>query len=195
MQRFLILTVFFLSFVATGAHADFREGLNAYRNGDYGSAFEAWLPLAEQGDPKAQNNVGILYRKGLGVKKNPAAAFMWYERAAKQSFAKAQYNLALAYKRGHGVDRSANMAVKWYELAALNGYARAQYEMGVRYDNGVGVKQDRVAALMWLTLSVKTAKGKTLRNASKARRRLMGTLGQKQISEAERLAAEVQVGS
>ncbi len=63
--------------------------------------------------------------------------------------------------------------------------------MGLRYDKGNGVEQDSVKALMWLSLSLKSAKGKTLRRAAKARGRLLGALDEKQIAEARRLAKQI----
>jgi len=191
MQRIIYLSIILLSLLSAPAYADFRDGLQAYRDSDYTAAFEAWLPLAEDGDAKSQNNLGILYRKGRGVGKDSGQAFHWYESAAKQGFAKAQYNLALLYKRGDGVARDLTKSVKWYELAARNGYARAQYEIGIRYDKGAGVDPDPVKALMWLSLAIESAKGKTLTKASRARGRLMANLDQNQIAEARRLANEI----
>jgi len=33
-------------------------------------------PMAEQGNPKAQNQVGVMYRRGQGVQPSPSRAFM-----------------------------------------------------------------------------------------------------------------------
>ncbi len=195
MQRIIYLSIILLSLLSAPAYADFRDGLEAYRDGDYKVAFEAWLPLAKSGDAKSQNNLGILYRKGRGVSKNAEKAFEWYERAAKQGFAKAQYNLALLYKSGQGVTRDLAKSVRWIELSARNGYARAQYELGIRYEKGVGVQRDPVKALVWLSLSVESAKGDTMKRAAKARGRLIGALSQQEISEARRLADEIRIES
>lgn len=35
--------------------------LDAYQRGDYATARELWLPLAEAGDPEAQAWIGSLY--------------------------------------------------------------------------------------------------------------------------------------
>ena len=37
---------------------------------------------AEAGDPKAQNNLGVLYEKGQGVPQNVVKARHWYRLAA-----------------------------------------------------------------------------------------------------------------
>ena len=38
----------------------------SYDRADYGSALQIWLPLASDGDAKAQNYVGEIYEKGIG---------------------------------------------------------------------------------------------------------------------------------
>ncbi len=195
MQRIIYLSIIVLSLLSAPAYADFRDGMQAYRAGDFEVAFQAWLPLAENGDAKSQNNLGILYRKGWGIGKNTEKAFQWYERAAKQGFAKAQYNLALLYKSGQGVTRDLAKSVRWIELSARNGYARAQYELGIRYEKGAGVQRDPIKALVWLSLSVESAKGNTMKKAARARGRLIGTLSQQEISEARHLADEIRIES
>ena len=47
-----------------------EEGRNAYSDGDYERALKIFKTLAEQGDAKAQNNLGILYQQGHGVPKD-----------------------------------------------------------------------------------------------------------------------------
>jgi len=195
MKKFLFLPFFLLTFSSSVALADFGEGMSAYQRGDYAGAFAAWLPLAEKGDVRSQNNIGILYRRGMGVLKSETKAFEWYERAAIQGLPKSQYNLSLLYKRGRGVKRDGKLALKWLEQAAMNGYPRALLDLGKRYEKGVGVKKDPVKALMWISLSVKKARGKTLHHAAKARERLIGKLNERQISEARRMQSLVKLGS
>jgi hypothetical protein len=52
--------------------------------------FEEFLRLAEQGDAKAQYNLGVMYRKGHGVPQNDAEAVKWYRKSAKQGDAEAK---------------------------------------------------------------------------------------------------------
>ena len=49
------------------AHADFQAGKDAYDRKDYSTALNEWLPLAEQGDTLAQQNLGLLYQHGKVV--------------------------------------------------------------------------------------------------------------------------------
>ena len=67
-----------------------EDGMAAYNRGDYTPAIRLFRPLAEQGNPKAQNVLGVMFRKGEGVPKNPARAHMWFSFAAKRGEAGAR---------------------------------------------------------------------------------------------------------
>lgn len=69
---------------AAGAAQDLWAGVTAYNAGDYATALGEWMPLAEQGDATAQNNLGVMYEYGLGVPKDDAEAVKWYRMAAEQ---------------------------------------------------------------------------------------------------------------
>jgi len=70
-----------------------EDGMAAYNRGDYVPAIRLFRPLAEQGNPKAQSVLGVMYRKGDGVTRNPSRAFMWFSLAAKRGDAKAKVDL------------------------------------------------------------------------------------------------------
>src|SRR5712671_1440370 len=70
-----------------------EDGMAAYNRGDYLPAIRLFRPLAEQGNPKAQNVLGVMFRKGEGVPKNPVRAHMWFSFAAKRGDAKAKAEL------------------------------------------------------------------------------------------------------
>ena len=57
---------------------DFQDGWDAYQKKDYKEAVKWWLPLAEQGHAKAQNNLGSMYEKGQGVLQDYSLAHMWW---------------------------------------------------------------------------------------------------------------------
>ncbi|GIX46722.1 MAG: hypothetical protein KatS3mg131_0933 [Candidatus Tectimicrobiota bacterium] len=85
---------------------------------NYATALKVWLPLAKQGDPEAQTNVGEIYEKGLGVPPDYAQAAAWYRKAAEQGFARAQINLGHLYEKGLGVPKDPVQALHWYRQAA-----------------------------------------------------------------------------
>jgi TPR repeat protein len=72
--------------VAAGPRED---AATAYQRGDYGVAFRLWRPLAEQGDARAQAELGWMYNTGEGVAQNRVQAASWYRKAADQGLADA----------------------------------------------------------------------------------------------------------
>ena len=115
--------------------------------------FEAQEVLADQGNAKAQYNLGLMYDLGKGVPEDDKKAVEWYRLAADQGNAKAQDNLGLMYDLGEGVPEDDKEAVKWYRLAADQGNADAQSNLGVKYDTGEGVPEDDKQAVKWYRLA------------------------------------------
>ena len=97
--RNLAVLVILLVMLATPARANFSLGQNLFAAGDYTGALEAWRPLAEAGDTRAQYSLGVIYEKGLGVGKDIAKAAEWYRKAADQGYAPAITALRAAKRR------------------------------------------------------------------------------------------------
>ena len=72
-----------------------KNGLAAYRTGDYQKAFRLFKPFAEQGHAPVQNMLELMYKIGLGVPEDDAKAVYWYTKAAKQGNAGAQFFVGL----------------------------------------------------------------------------------------------------
>ncbi|MGQ0686687.1 tetratricopeptide repeat protein [Bradyrhizobium sp.] len=70
-----------------------EDGMVAYNRGDYVPAIKLLRPLAQAGNAKAQNVLGVMYRKGEGVAKSSARAFMWFSIAARKGDATAMASL------------------------------------------------------------------------------------------------------
>jgi len=104
---------------------------------------------AEQGEPAAQNNLGVCYLSGTGVRADPAEAAKWFRKAAAQGDAKAQLNLGACYLMGSGVAKDAAAAAQWFGKAAEQGEAKAQFNLGVCYRKGNGVEADKTKAALW----------------------------------------------
>ena len=101
---------------------DFQKGLVAAQSGDYVTALQEWLPLADQGDVMAQFNLALMYRNGWGVLQDYAEAVKWYRLAAEQGIATSQNNIGAMYEKGTGVLQDNVRAHMWYNIAAANGY-------------------------------------------------------------------------
>jgi len=78
---------------------------------------------AAQGNANAQNNLGLMYANGRGVKQDYAQAFAWYQKAAAQGHAIAQFNLGNNYYAGRGVKQDYAQA---FAKAVAQGDAGAQ---------------------------------------------------------------------
>ena len=97
---------------------------------------------AEQGDAKAQHNLGICYYFGRGVEQDYTQAVQWWSKAAEQGLADAHNNLGICYENGEGVEQDYTQAAHWYRKAAEQGDAKAQCYLGDCYYHGNGVEQD-----------------------------------------------------
>ncbi len=103
---------------------DYRAD-RSYRHGDYPAAITRLRYLAEEGEPRAQFDLGYLYDKGQGVPQSDREALRWYRQAAEQGEPRAQYNLGLMYANGQGVTKDLVEAYVWVTLAAERGDKRA----------------------------------------------------------------------
>ena len=120
----------------------FDAGVAATERGHFATALRAWLPLAEEGVAEAQNNVGHMYEKGLGVAQNYASAMQWYRRAAEQGLAEAQLNIGLLYYYGYGVATNQREAVSWFREASKGELPEAEYMLALAYEQGTGIELD-----------------------------------------------------
>ena len=127
-----------------------EDGEAAYERGDYAGALHIWVPLAERGDPRAENWLGLLYHNGAGVTQDDVTAAKWYRHAAQQGYAVAQFNLAVEYIEGTGVARDEAEAAQWFGKAARGGYVPAERELGSMYYRGRGgLAQNAAEAAKW----------------------------------------------
>ncbi|MGB9685874.1 MAG: tetratricopeptide repeat protein, partial [Rectinema subterraneum] len=126
-KAFCFLLVFFMAFAFASAQTS-------------ASDIASLRAEAENGDPIAQNTLGVKYYNGNGVTKDFAEAASWFAKAADQGNAAAQNNLAWLYEQGLGVAKDYEKALYWYRKAAERGYAYAQFSAGWFYDKGLGVQ-------------------------------------------------------
>ncbi len=122
----------------------------AYDRADYRTALNAWLPMAQQGDPEAQTYVGEIYEKGLGLPADYKAAFHWYMKAAEQGFSRAQINLGYLYEKGLGVKADPVQALNWYRRAS-------GISDDIAYESEIDVKAEAIATRLTDDLKRKIA--------------------------------------
>jgi len=124
--------------------------------------------LAERGDAKAQNQLGVMHAEGWLAPKDNSLAVAWYRKAAAQGFATAQANLAFMYLWGLGVAQDDEMAYVWATLAEEGGNPRAarlldtarshltvmnlvtaEKRLGDMYAKGDDIAKDETKAAQW----------------------------------------------
>ena len=132
-----------------------KAGIEAMDRGHYATALRAFRNLAKTGDSQAENNIGYLYERGLGVPQDYGMALKWYKLSASKNLPEAQHNVGLLYHYGYGVAKNQSEAKKWFEKSARKGFADSEFMMGHLYQNGWGVRQSGIKALAWYKRAAK----------------------------------------
>jgi len=130
-----------------------QDGARHFQRADYKAAIASWQPLAIKGNPVAQNNLGILYLDGKGVKQDTAEAVRYLSLSAASGSSLGQNNLGGLYREGKGVPRDYAKAAQWFTASAAQGNAAAMYNLGLMYELGQGLKAEPSRAHMWYALS------------------------------------------
>ncbi len=80
------------------------------------------LPAARSGNAEAEELIGVMYARGLGVEFVDMRAFEWYLRAALKGHAGAQSGVGWYYEIGRGMPAPDLVrAYMWYVLSAIGG--------------------------------------------------------------------------
>lgn len=75
-----------------------------YSNFSLRKSYNLFLDLAQKGNPKAQNKIGLFLLHGLGVDKDYKLSVRWFEQSYfKGNYKPAACNLSLMYASGKGV--------------------------------------------------------------------------------------------
>lgn len=121
---------------------------NGYLTGQAGkvdlSLAEKWSRLAaEQGEPMAMTNLGIILKKS-----EPQRALGSFLASAEKGYFKAYRYIGLVYELTEPAK-----AVIAFRQGAEMGDITSQYHMGRCYENGIGVQRDYAEAYKWYQLS------------------------------------------
>ncbi|MCP4474026.1 MAG: sel1 repeat family protein [Gammaproteobacteria bacterium] len=126
------------------ARAQLILGHDYFTNYDYRQAHYWWTKAAMQQNADAQYDLGLLYHKGYGVKKDNDKTLEWWEKAAKNGEGAMQYKLAMAYLAGKVTKKNPQKAAYWMQQAATNNYRSALRQLGYMYSHGIGVEVNMV---------------------------------------------------
>lgn len=107
---------------------------------------------ADQGYMAAEESLGILSERGVGMEKpSPAEALEWYKKAVRQGSLDAATNIGLMYAEGRGVPKNPAEALPWLRQAADGGDGAAQYNLALLYGRGDGIPKNEKESVRWLT--------------------------------------------
>ena len=159
LKKIVLLAVLVFAFsVSNSIASDLKKGWDEYRSGNYITAKEILMPLAKEGNARAQYAIGFMHQKGRGLPLDKDEADKWFRKAipglrkkAEDGSRSAQHILSVMYRRGYGVEKDEEAAAEWNKRAARQGHKIAQYNMGWAYANGRGVPWDEKKAIKWYT--------------------------------------------
>ena len=128
----------------------FAEGHAGTPRNDQRSA-EYFEKAANAGHRRAQINLGLLYLRGQGVKRDLVQARAWLEKAAATDDPSALYTLGRAMEdHDETIAADSIRAADLYRRAAEKGHALAALRYGLAMVDGIGVKRDPNGAQTWL---------------------------------------------
>lgn len=99
---------------------------------------------ATEGDIEAAFELGQIYDRGIGVKKDFNAAAQWYEHAAESGHPEAQFQLGSLYLEGAGVPLDEEIGALWMEAAATRGVPGAQNWLGAHLEGMGRIEEARI---------------------------------------------------
>ena len=155
--------------------------------------------LANRGNLKASYQLGILYRDGTHVRKDPAMARDFLKVAAdddyirlkyKDGLMEAQYALGVMERDGIGGKVDLDDAADWFDDAAQQGYAPAQLALAELYLKGGGVDRDYERAYMWASIAAEQLSGDEKRKADGILTSAQKGLAPANLDKAKKLASE-----
>lgn len=121
-----------------------KAGLSAFKAENYEAALNNLLPLAIDGNVKAQAYISQMFRDGLGVPEDRCVATIWAEKAARQGDLFGAWMLSFAYSGGEGIRKNPEMAYRWMKYAAMQGDEKA--EENVEFMSS-GLSSEQIAAI------------------------------------------------
>jgi len=131
-------------------------------NSDCGAPHLVWallntLPEIEYSKAVFQNNLGVCYCEGLGVKQDRAKGLYLFGKAAAQGLREAQYNIGFCYYFESDIRtiKDKEVAAFLFRKAAEQGLVEAQFQLGGFFALGIGVSKDGEEAVSWYEKAAK----------------------------------------
>lgn len=154
LNKIIPIIFVLIKFVSSITFANEKlKGYEALEDKDYKKALYYFSYDANLGDDQAQYNLGIMYKKGLGVPVNLNEAFSWFYLSANEGNILANYALGHSYLKGSGIKQNYKLALKAFKFAALRGHPSSRLLLGNMYHKGQGVIKSYPRAFFWWSLA------------------------------------------
>src|SRR5580692_7340017 len=100
MLRTLFVASLLLALATAASAGPLEDGVAAYNKRDWEKAMKLLKPLADEGNPVAQEHVGRMVERGKTVPADFREALDWYVKAADQGDPLAQGHVGRIYRAG-----------------------------------------------------------------------------------------------
>lgn len=108
----------------------YNDGMADYQKKDYHKALKIFQGLADSGDSRGQNCLGVMIELGQAIPQDTHKAMDLFIASAKQGNARAAYNLGDMYRITlRNQPSSQEQALSWYKKAAELGDKDAELEV------------------------------------------------------------------
>lgn len=105
---------------------------------------------ANDGDPRAQHELGIRYFIGRGFQADTAKAFLWISRAAAQGYLRAHFNMGVFYNNGWGTNWDPFSGYRHFRIAAERNMPEAEYTVALILTENLVIPRDLDESERWL---------------------------------------------
>jgi len=141
----ILITLVFSSFLFSSPLTD---TIKLVKEKKYNQALKNYMKIAQEG-MIAKYNIGYMYEKGMGVKKNLSTAVAFYKMSADDGYAPAALLVGNAYLKGIGVQKNLQKAIYYYQISAKGGNKEAIKILKIINKD---LQKQKKASLAYLTL-------------------------------------------
>lgn len=159
LSLFFILLLLFAPMSVYGseppADTDYDAGVELLEQGHYLEALKCFGRSANNGNPDAQYQIGIMFLEGEGMNVNPEDAAYWFRKAAQNGHAPSQFEIGNCFLTGTGVQRDDRIAAEWFWRAAEGGDPDGALYVARMYRDGRGVSRnlEKIIDILFMALS------------------------------------------
>lgn len=117
LRRMLVAAALAAGLTASAVAGPWEDGMAAYEAGNHAGAIAIIRPLADDGDARAQFQVGLMYAQGEGVPQDDAEWLRWLQLSVDLGYARALTELALVHVDGVHLPKDWPRAHMYFNLA------------------------------------------------------------------------------